>query len=1138
MSMEETFDQRDGTIAPRNAAPAPGNATARNNVNQAQPLTSLEKEWLNRIDGLRTLSEQAIRISDARETARTTMLERLRKPVIFDTVTNREVTAKLQAAAEAANRQIEPQGVSQAEALRRGFDHTFKMKKSWPLPGKNPRMKTMTDDHDPRKEFDAYNDAANIARGPAKKKTERLRDKAEELKKLHEPLAKLLAMVRSYHLDTLRGMHGANGLAQLAATRFGGKKVSELTDAEIEELSPLTPAMISADLFQPLVRQGIMPEAFVPAAYSEVAVGVSRIRELYDARLEKATAERSAFKEKWEGRERLMEVASSLLQAAGGAAYMSAGVTVALVETQHISRDTGSREILEVGQRLNFSSLMAKGLQFTAGEIKKEEYPDAFDEFALAIFGAMRIGLTDKDGLDATLMTQKLYQGVVQAGNLAYQCHKDDPQKMWEAFGDSLAAFLRGLDKDPITENLIGKDKGLFGDEWGYGGATVASDAIKTATFLAGMIHGKIRETGSAGDLNRGDAWRFAGKFVKTYMKAAAKDLIPKNLGTATDDLLNQIVEDEREELAALEALENPTPEDWERIKELRNGDIEATRKDVETVIGILNADSAFSEMIVGGIFVNATGKTMQKRDAAQKKAAARAKEVMEKAHRDRATDIATRLLENTRQNLLVPDEEAQRLLIAGFTVPTGDGEEVAQAEALRASSMAALTERLNQATMIADLAKNLVQATGGLTAAMVPGGLMAASAGRLMAEMVDTVRFFREFDKWVAIYGDVQGSASITADAVMNRHDLAKRQRRNSVIKDILYAIELIGEAVRVANGLDGGAGVMITGAARVGNGLMDAALKVKTRSEMSRAWAIYKEARRDPRNRKLARKAIRENPTLAKYALAYGAVEGNDPFARSAVEKLGISEVTLADPGTDVAAVQKYLELRYPEDPVIEYDLPDAQAWYPAPLELTAKSWVVTLAAAQNTVNFAKFTGNSVPKLGKPDVRQMAPGLAAGSKIAAALAAFEAKQDKLGEIDKIVEAYGKVWKAGAELSAKFEQASDDAARKAVKAKHQELVRKTRQLERQRTERFEAAMADLSQAIAALDGAPRLNGKGEHCIPLETFFDEFTKLVEKRRAELAELSRVPIRELVPQLEDALEDELEEDDLEEDTENA
>jgi hypothetical protein len=113
--------------------------------------------------------------------------------------------------------------------------------------------------------------------------------------------------------------------------------------------------------------------------------------------------------------------------------------------------------------------------------------------------------------------------------------------------------------------------------------------------------------------------------------------------------------------------------------------------------------------------------------------------------------------------------------------------------------------------------------------------------------------------------------------------------------------------------------------------------------RYQLEQAWSTYKKALRNPDNRKLALIAMRENPTLAKYAMAWGAVIEKDPLVGDFMAYCDLDSDTLR--GTaKIDKVVEYLEARMPDDiTVVGREVEGAVTdWAPTTVQLTADSWI----------------------------------------------------------------------------------------------------------------------------------------------------------------------------------------------------
>jgi hypothetical protein len=315
------------------------------------------------------------------------------------------------------------------------------------------------------------------------------------------------------------------------------------------------------------------------------------------------------------------------------------------------------------------------------------------------------------------------------------------------------------------------------------------------------------------------------------------------------------------------------------------------------------------------------------------------------------------------------PDSTMEELLEFGFT---GESDEVMDMEKqLHSIERLIAIQKRNDA--IFDMAKSIVTGGTGFIASLVPAAGIAAVATQLMFSMIEAVKHTRQLIIWTQNMADARKAQTVQMDAMMNRLGLEKQQNLQADIKVALQAIQLAGKILEVAGAGYGSAiGTALAAGAQGTQGLMEAAVVVKTEIEMARAWSVYKKALATPQDRHLARKALRDNPTLAKYAMAYGAVVDGNAVAKKALRRCGIDAKTLANEGTSARKVVEYLEAVYREDPVLLRAVPVPLEWYPGKVELTLASWSKFQLAA---------TTKAKPKVAKADF----------SKITALMGAYQ---------------------------------------------------------------------------------------------------------------------------------------------------
>ena len=127
---------------------------------------------------------------------------------------------------------------------------------------------------------------------------------------------------------------------------------------------------------------------------------------------------------------------------------------------------------------------------------------------------------------------------------------------------------------------------------------------------------------------------------------------------------------------------------------------------------------------------------------------------------------------------------------------------------------------------------------------------------------------------------------------------------RRNIVLAAVL-------QLGLVTAPIGAGTSAAVTGAQAVEAVLWEA----NKRDQLDQAWVSYKRALEDPDNRKKYLGAMKVNPTLAKYAMAWGAVIERDPLAQGFMRNCDLNADTLNDRGANVEKAAKYLAAKFPE-------------------------------------------------------------------------------------------------------------------------------------------------------------------------------------------------------------------------------
>ncbi|HSF65671.1 MAG TPA: hypothetical protein VLA78_14870, partial [Paracoccaceae bacterium] len=285
--------------------------------------------------------------------------------------------------------------------------------------------------------------------------------------------------------------------------------------------------------------------------------------------------------------------------------------------------------------------------------------------------------------------------------------------------------------------------------------------------------------------------------------------------------------------------------------------------------------------------------------------------------------------------------EEAARfreMLISGLAPAVNDDEEIAIQETRRLDSIDYIlaVQKKNDATFA--LCKSIAEKGMGLVVKLFPGAGLIEACMTLSFTIQDAIVKTQEMVIWMDNFRDAQAASSAQVDAFMNRKGLQTKQAALANIQVALDAAKVVAQVMKLTP--IAGAAPVVEATIATTEAAIDLTNTIYTEVQLAAAWKIYQHARDVPQDRYLARKATRENPTLSKYAMAWGAKKG-DPIAVEGMRRCGLNEKTLAQPETDVKKVVAYLEAKYAEDPVLLRAVPVKEKWHPGPIELTLKSW-----------------------------------------------------------------------------------------------------------------------------------------------------------------------------------------------------
>lgn len=223
----------------------------------------------------------------------------------------------------------------------------------------------------------------------------------------------------------------------------------------------------------------------------------------------------------------------------------------------------------------------------------------------------------------------------------------------------------------------------------------------------------------------------------------------------------------------------------------------------------------------------------------------------------------------------------------------------------------------------------------------------IAGSAISLAENLTEAVIRVRDAVNFIESEGDMLRDASPYSAPIANFVKNAELQALHFEIRAACDLINMIGaiiETAGYASGPGAAIGVVVgktmQATASATSALEGVMYEIGKKIDARLGWNKYKEALLKPENRKLALLAMKANPTLAKYSVAWGAIIEKDPLVADFLTKTGLTVESLEEPKASVGLVVSYLEARMPEDNVVVGMEAVGKDWTPAP-QLTLECW-----------------------------------------------------------------------------------------------------------------------------------------------------------------------------------------------------
>lgn len=216
----------------------------------------------------------------------------------------------------------------------------------------------------------------------------------------------------------------------------------------------------------------------------------------------------------------------------------------------------------------------------------------------------------------------------------------------------------------------------------------------------------------------------------------------------------------------------------------------------------------------------------------------------------------------------------------------------------------------------------------------------------RMAKHANEAIKRWRDFDAFlnqrVAMIRAASAYSSPVAQFIKN----AEQQWGHYALNAAMEGMKVVAACLQLGL-ITAPIGVGLAGGTLGAQALEGIVYEAKKRWDLSTAWNTYKDALENPESRKLGLLALKNNPTLAKYAMAWGALIQKDPLVQDFMKACNLNEEgALKDPDANVDLVVTYLEKRMPDDNVVV----GRKVSDVGKVELTVNAWVKARSVAEN--------------------------------------------------------------------------------------------------------------------------------------------------------------------------------------------
>ena len=650
---------------------------------------------------------------------------------------------------------------------------------------------------------------------------------------------------------------------------------------------------IQKELYTPLVQQRLLPETFVPDAYSAVQKMINATNEEYKKELATASEEKSIG---WELAQTALSTSATIVTSSLDIAFQAGGIDAD-------ARDLG-KDIVSITE----------------------------------ISGSTAIELTDQiihDGVKPAAILKTILNKMSDAVATAIQMKTDDDDNI---LGNYVAISMKAAaGAITVAENIKDPKAAIIAAlETSFNAAFDFSINAEKDDTKAVLEHVKAA-------LQEGVRAAQLGAKAIDYIKKAdpidwsnVASLCLEGLDQAVSiglrvEVAKKVAEKEEEQDPLKEKEESGTITDKESEQLVEVTDDIDELNEIDTSVQT-------SEMIT-------TEKEEAEVDPFSKPIEISPKEMQAVAAKAQEGEKSLNdALREGMENIFKAEQEEfqeQMMLLSNPADMVGSEEEL--------RSIAELTKKLKQDRQIWEQV-NSIMAKG---SALAKISLKALGPGPTLMTLIKTVTEAvwraQELHQWNTNFDDAK---LIPNPYLTSIHNFVKEQTEQVTHKSIQAALLLIKLAGEIAKLTPASVvGEVVSAGADIAMAAEDAIFSIYKQSDLKNAWAETKIALEHPEYRRQNLYVRKLNPTLAKYTIAYGATVAKDPIAVSTMNTIGITTDMLESPSAGVSAVKNYLETRYNEDMEVKMRFIDKNDWVKnlPEVSLEVNRWLLVIAKAK---------------------------------------------------------------------------------------------------------------------------------------------------------------------------------------------